>query len=65
MEKIFEYIKKNKSLEIIKPNKRLQKRLNLSIKNYKEYSQMYTSIEIEIKMADNRFGKFINIPPKE
>ena len=65
LEKIFEYINKNKSLEIIKPNKRLQKRLNLSIKNYKEYSQMYTSIEIEIKMADNRFGKFINIPPKE
>ena len=35
LEKIFEYIKKDKSLEIIKPNKLLQKRLNLSIKDYK------------------------------
>ena len=65
LEKIFEYINKNKSLEIIKPNKRLQKRLNLSIKDYKEYSQLYTPIEIELKMADNRYVKFINIPPKE
>ena len=65
LEKIFEYINKNKSLEIIKPNKRLQKRLNLSIKDYKEYSQLYIPIEIELKMADNRYVKFINIPPKE
>ena len=65
LEKIFEYINKNKSLEIIKPNKRLQKRLNLSIKDYKEYSQLYTPIEMELKMADNRYVKFINIPPKE
>ena len=43
----------------------MQKRLNLSIKDYKEYSQLYTPIEIELKMADNRYVKFINIPPKE
>ena len=39
--------------------------MNLSIKDYKEYSQLYTPIEIELKMADNRYVKFINIPPKE
>ena len=35
--KILEYMKKNKSFEIIKYNKKLQKRLNLSINDYKEY----------------------------
>ena len=40
--KLFDYMKKNKSLEIIKYNKRLQKRLNLSINDYKEYNQLYT-----------------------
>ena len=64
-EKVFAYMKKNKSLNIMKFNQKLQKRLNLSIKDYKEYSQLYTPIEIELKMADNRYVKFINIPPKE
>ena len=43
-------MKKSKSLEIMKYNKRLQKRLNLNINNYKEYSQIYTPIEIELKL---------------
>ena len=60
--KIFEYMKKNKSLEIMKYNKRLQKRLNLSINDYKEY---YQSIGIELKIAEDRYGEFINIPDKE
>ena len=60
--KILEYMKKNKSLEIIKYNKKLQKRLNLSINDYKEY---YLSIEIELKIVDDKYGKFINIPDKE
>jgi len=59
--KILEYIKKNKSLEIIKYNKKLQKRLNLSINDYKECCE----IEIELKIADNKHGKFINIPNKD
>ena len=60
--KILEYMKKNKSLEIIKYNKKLQKRLNLSINDYKEY---YLSIEIELKIVDDKYGKFINIPDKD
>ena len=58
---IFDCMKKNKSLKIMKYNKKIQKRLNLSIKDYKEYSQLYTSIEIELKPVDNKCGKFINI----
>ena len=57
---IFDIMKENKSLEIVKYNKKLQKKLNLSINDYKEYSQIRSSIEIEIKIADNKYGKFIN-----
>ena len=38
---------KKKSLDIIKYNKNIQKRINISIKDYKEYSEIYSSIEIE------------------
>ena len=61
LKKIIDFIKTNKSLEFMKYNKKLQKRLNININNYKEYSQ----IEIELKPADNRYGKFINIPDEE
>ena len=45
---LFSFYKNNKSLEIIKYNKKLQKRLDLGIVDYKEYSETKTSIEIEI-----------------
>ena len=60
---LFSILKTNKSFEIIKYNKNLQKRLNLSINDYKEYSQLYSNIEVELKLSDNiKYGKFINIP---
>ena len=65
LEKIFDNMKKNKSLEIIKYNKKLQKRLNICINDYIKYSQLYSSIEIELKIADNIYGKFINISDNE
>ena len=34
-------MKKNKSFEIMKYNKKLQKRLNININDYKDYSQLY------------------------
>ena len=46
----------------MKYNKKLQKRLNLSINDYKEY---YQSIEIELKIAEDKYGEFINIPDEE
>ena len=46
-------MKKNKSLQIMKYNKKLQKRLNININDYKDYSQLYSPIEIELKIADN------------
>ena len=46
LRKIINIIKRNKSLEIMKYNKKLQKRLHININTYKEYSQLYSSIEI-------------------
>ena len=65
LKKMFDIVKKNKSLGIMKYNKKLQKRFNLNINDYKEYSQLYTPIEIEIKLAFRKYGKFINVPDKE
>ena len=61
LREIFDIIPKNERLGIIKYNKKLQKKLNLSVNDYKEYSSLYSSIEIEIKTANNEYGKFVNI----
>ena len=58
---LFNYLFKKKSLEIIKYNKNIKNRINIRIKEYKEYSEMYSSIEIEIKPVKNKYGKFVNI----
>ena len=63
--KLFDIVTKNKSLEIMKYNKKLQKRLNLDINSYKEYSKILSSIEIELKPLKNKYGKFINVHDKE
>ena len=51
-------MQKNKAFEIIRQYKRLQKRLNICIDYYKELCQL---IEIDLKIADNKYGNFINI----
>ena len=61
IKKIFSYMVQHKSLEIIKLNKKLQKRLNININNYQKYCQLYSSIEIVLKPAENIYGKFIKI----
>ena len=63
--KIFDIMKKNKSLEIMKYNKKLQKRLNLTINDYIKYSQLNTTIEIELKLENNKYGNFINMSEKD
>ena len=57
----FNYIHERVSFEIIKYNKNIQKRINIDINNYREYSQKYSSIEIEIIPMKNKYGRFINI----
>ena len=58
---IFNNLQKHKFFNIIKYNKALQNRLDLNIKNYKECSELFTPIEIEIIPAEKKYGKFINI----
>ena len=50
----------NKYLKLIRYNKYLQKRTNININCYKEYSETYSSIKIEIKPVNDKYGKFIN-----
>ena len=56
---------KKKSLDLIKYNKNIKDRLNISIKDYKDFSETYSSIEIEIKPVKNEYGKFINMSENE
>ena len=65
LKKIFLNLKNKKFLEIIKYNKKLQKRLKININDYIEYSQLYSSIEIELIIVDNEYGQFINIDEEE
>ena len=65
LKKILLNLKNKKFLEIIKYNKKFQKRLKININDYIEYSQTYSSIEIELIIKDNEYGQFINIPYKE
>ena len=48
LEKILDILQKSKYLNIIKYNKNIQQKLDINIKNYQEYSQIYSPIEIEI-----------------
>ena len=61
LKKIFDVMNKKKSLLIVKYNKELQNRLNIATEDYIEYFQ----IEIELKLVDNKYGKFINISEKD
>ena len=60
IQKFFDYIQKRRALKTIRYNKSIQKRINLNINHYKEYSEKYSSIEIEIKPMENKYGDFIN-----
>ena len=61
LQKIFDNLGKKRTLEIVKNNKNIKKRIHLNINDYKEYSEKYSSIEIEIKPVNNKYGKFVNI----
>ena len=65
LKKIFFNLTKKKYLEIIKYNKKSQNILNITINNYKEYMDKYSSIEIEVKTVQNEHGNFINYENKE
>jgi len=65
IQKFFDNIHNRKSLEIIKYNKNLQNKMHININHYKNYSEKYSSIEIEIKPMKNKYDKFINIKKED
>ena len=65
IQNLFDNIQKRISLEIIKYNINIQKRLNININNYKDFSEKYSSIELEIIPIQNKYGPFINIKKED
>ena len=65
LRELFSILVKKRSLEIIKYNKNIKRRLNININYYKEYSETYSSIEIEIIPIENKYGQFINVEPED
>ena len=61
LKKICGYLQTKQSLEIFRYNKKMQKKLNISINNYKEYSE----IELELIPIKNKKCKFINKPKND
>ena len=54
-------LRKNLLLQIFRYNKNMQKKLNFTFNDYKNYKKIYSKIELEIIPAEKKIGKFINI----
>ena len=65
IQKFFGYMPKRKSLEIIRYNKSIQKRIKININHYKAYSEEYSSIELDIIPNNCEYGEFINITEED
>ena len=65
IQKIFGYMHERKSLEAIRYNKIIQKRIDININHYKAYSEKYSSIELDIIPMKGKYGKFINIKKED
>ena len=58
---LFGNLGRKKLLDLIKYNKYIKGRINININDYRKYSELYSSIGIEIIPKINEYGKFINI----
>ena len=67
LEKVFNNLKKGKTLNIVKYNKNIKRRININTNDYKEYSEIFSSIEIELKPINNKYiyDNFINIEKED
>ena len=57
MQKLFDIMQKRIALKIITYNINIQKKLNININSYKDFSE----IELEMIPIQNKYGSFINI----
>ena len=62
---LFIHLERKRLLNMVKYNKNIKKRINININNYKEYSETFTPIEIEIKPIMNEYCEFINIQDED
>ena len=65
LKRLFSYMPTRITLKIIKCNINIQKRLNININNYKDFSEKFSSIELEIIPIQNKYGRFINIKEED
>ena len=65
IQKFFGYMTERKSLETIRYNKSIQKRMHISINHYKTFSETKTSLELDIIPMKGECGKFINIKEED
>ena len=65
IQKFFGYMTERKSLETIRYNKSIQKRIDININHYKAYYETKTSIELDIIPMKGEYGKFINIKEED
>ena len=65
IKKFFEYMTERKSLETIRYNKSIQKRIDININHYKAYFETKTSIELDIIPMKGKCGVFINIEEED
>ena len=63
--KIFDNLPKKKMLKIIKQNKVIQNKLEISLNDYVKYSEIFNPIEIEIIPIADFFARFIKRPKEE
>ena len=61
---IFEKLITKKFLSIISHNKLLQTKMEINLNDYKNYSEIYTTIEIKINTNKKPIFKFVNINEK-
>ena len=61
IQNFFGYMTERKSLEIIRYNKSIQKRIDININHYKAYFETKTSIELDIIPINGKYGDFIKI----
>ena len=57
---LFNILPKNKQLEIIKYTKKIRNRLNITLNDYKKYSEKFTPIEIDIIPIKTDYNVFIH-----
>ena len=60
LKKVFANLSKYNLLAIIKYNKKVQNIFNIELKDYQEYSEIFSPIIIEITPVENKYGIFIN-----